>query len=92
MPAGVASSATDAAGHRRRLRARFMSSGGENMPDYELIEMVLFAALPRGDVKPLARRLIKRFGGFADALAAPPEKLAEVEGMIVSHPVVYEAA
>ena len=66
------------------------------MPDYELIEMVLFAALPRGDVKPLARRLIKRFGGFADALAAPPEKLAEVEGIgdsaIVALKVVEAAA
>ncbi len=81
MPARVASRATDAAGHRRRLRARFMSGGGEKMPDYELIEMVLFAALPRGDAKPLAKRLLQRFGNFADALAAPPEKLAEVEGV-----------
>ena len=81
MSAGVASPAAVVAGHRRRLRARFMSGGGEKMPDYELIEMVLFAALPRGDAKPLAKRLLKRFGSFADALAAPSEKLTEVEGM-----------
>tara|TARA_R110000787_G_scaffold285173_2_gene400238 strand:+ start:199725 stop:200420 length:696 start_codon:yes stop_codon:yes gene_type:complete len=96
MPADVASSAADAAGHRRRLRARFLSGGGEKMPDYELIEMVLFAALPRGDAKPLAKRLLKRFDSFADALAAPPEKLAEVEGMgaaaVVALKVVEAAA
>lgn len=68
-------------GHRQRLRNRFLASGGERMPDYELLEMVLFAAIPRGDVKPLAKRLLKRFGSFADAIAAPPEALSEVQGM-----------
>ena len=51
------------------------------MPDYELIEIVLFAAIPRGDVKPLAKRFLKRFGSFADAIASPPDILSEVEGM-----------
>ncbi len=51
------------------------------MPDYELMELVLFRALPRRDVKPIAKRLIARFGSFAEALAAPVERLAEVEGM-----------
>ncbi|MEQ8320124.1 MAG: DNA repair protein RadC [Rhodospirillales bacterium] len=68
-------------GHRQRLRNRFLASGGERMPDYELLEMVLFAAIPRGDVKPLAKRLLKRFGSFADTIAAPPEALSEVQGM-----------
>jgi DNA repair protein RadC len=51
------------------------------MPDYELLELVLFRALPRRDVKPIAKRLIARFGSFAEAIAAPVERLAEVEGM-----------
>jgi DNA repair protein RadC len=51
------------------------------MPDYELLEMVRFAAIPRGEVKPLAKRLLKRFGSFADAIASPPDILSEVEGM-----------
>ena len=68
-------------GHRQRLRQRFLKTGGVGMPDYELIEMILFAAIPRGDVKPLAKRLLKRFGSFADAIAAPVEALREIEGM-----------
>jgi DNA repair protein RadC len=69
------------AGHRQRLRSRFLASGGESMPDYELLEMVLFAAIPRGDVKPLAKRLLKRFGSFADTIAAPHDVLREVQGV-----------
>jgi DNA repair protein RadC len=68
-------------GHRERLRARFRTGGAEAMPDYELLELVLFAAIPRKDVKPLAKTLIARFGGFAEAIAAPRERLLEVEGM-----------
>ncbi len=51
------------------------------MPDYELLELALFAAIPRRDIKPLAKALIARFGGFAEAIAAPRERLLEVEGM-----------
>ncbi len=51
------------------------------MPDYELMELVLFAAIPRRDVKPLAKALIARFGSFAEAIAAPRERILEVEGM-----------
>lgn len=58
-----------------------MKSSGDALPDYELLEMVLFAAIPRGDVKPLAKRLIKRFGSFADVIAAEPSTLMEVDGM-----------
>jgi len=66
--------------HRRRLRERFAAAGAEAMPDYELLELVLFRAIPRQDVKPLARRLIECFGDFNHVLSAPPARLAEVEG------------
>lgn len=67
--------------HRRRLRARFLDGGADAMPDYELMELVLFAAIPRRDVKPLAKALIERFGSFAETIAAPRERLAEVAGV-----------
>lgn len=70
-----------AAGHRERLRARFRKTGSEGLHDYELLELVLFRAIPRRDVKPLAKDLIKTFGGFAEALAAPIERLTEVKGV-----------
>ena len=63
-------------GHRQRLRQRLITAGAENMPDYELLETILFAAHPRGDVKPLAKELLDRFGGFAATLSAEPEALA----------------
>jgi len=68
-------------GHRDRLRTRFREAGGDALADYELIELILFRAIPRRDVKPLAKKLIERFGSFAEALAAPPLRLAEIEGM-----------
>jgi DNA repair protein RadC len=68
-------------GHRARLRDRLLQAGSEAVADYELIELVLFRALPRRDVKPLAKALIARFGSFAEAIAAEPARLAEVEGM-----------
>ncbi|HEY5338308.1 MAG TPA: UPF0758 domain-containing protein [Rhizomicrobium sp.] len=69
------------AGHRQRLRARFAKGGPDAMPDYELLEMVLFAALPRRDVKPLAKTLLARFGNFAEVIAAPRERLREIPGI-----------
>ena len=69
-----------AAGHRERLRARFMRAGPEALDDYELLELVLFRAIPRQDVKPLAKRLLSAFGDFNHVLAAPPARLAEVQG------------
>ncbi len=69
------------AGHRQRLRSRFLAGGADSMADYELLEIVLFGAIPRGDVKPLAKRLLKRFGSFADTIAAAPDALVEVQGM-----------
>ena len=68
-------------GHRDRLRERFASDGGETMPDYELLELLLFQIIPRRDVKPLAKQLIARFGSFAETLAAPIEHLQEFNGM-----------
>ncbi|KPP89146.1 MAG: DNA repair protein RadC [Rhodobacteraceae bacterium HLUCCA08] len=67
--------------HRKRLRDRFMAGGADAMPDYELLELVLFRAIPRQDVKPLARRLIDHFGDFNRVLSAPPERLRGVDGV-----------
>ena len=68
-------------GHRERLRSRFREAGADALADYELLELLLFRALPRRDVKPLAKLLLARFGSFAEVLAAPPARLAEVEGL-----------
>ena len=68
-------------GHRERLRNRFREAGAEALADYELVELLLFRAIPRRDVKPLAKAVIARFGSFAEAIAAPPERLAEIDGM-----------
>jgi DNA repair protein RadC len=68
-------------GHRDRLRARFAETGGDALPDYELLELVLFRSIPRQDVKPIAKDLIKRFGTFAEVLAAPPARLTAVAGI-----------
>ncbi|CAE7405082.1 map [Symbiodinium microadriaticum] len=68
-------------GHRDRLRARFNEAGPDALADYELLELILFRALPRGDVKPLAKTLIAQFGSFAGALAADPDALADVKGV-----------
>lgn len=68
-------------GHRQRLRERFMEGGAGALADYELLELVLFRAIPRRDVKPLAKALIKRFGSFAETVAARPERLREIEGL-----------
>jgi DNA repair protein RadC len=62
-------------GHRGRLRQRLLDAGAQNLPDYELLEVLLFANDPRKDVKPLAKRLIDRFGGFPEVLSAAPDAL-----------------
>jgi DNA repair protein RadC len=67
--------------HRQRLRARFMAAGHTAMPDYELLELVLFRALPRKDVKPLARALLDKFGGFDRVITAPEARLRDVAGV-----------
>ncbi len=68
-------------GHRTRLRQRFEDVGEQAMPDYELLELVLFRSIPQRDVKPLAKTLIARFGSFAEVLGARQERLTEVEGV-----------
>jgi DNA repair protein RadC len=70
-------------GHRERLRSRLKEAGAGALADYELLELVLFRAIPRRDVKPLAKSLIARFGSFAEVIAADPRRLAEIEGMSV---------
>lgn len=67
--------------HRKRLRERFAVGGPAAMPDYELLELILFRSLPRCDVKPVAHRLIVTFGDFNRVLSAPVERLTEVRGV-----------
>ncbi|NWH09380.1 MAG: DNA repair protein RadC [Alphaproteobacteria bacterium] len=69
------------AGHRERLRARFIEGGEDAVADYELLELILFRAIPRIDVKPLAKALLQRFGSFSEVLSAPMERLLEIDGM-----------
>jgi len=80
-PSGPAEKAPHFHGHRARLRRRFLEAGSEALSDYELIELILFRAIARRDVKPLAKRLIEAFGSFAEVIAAPRQRLAEVEGL-----------
>ncbi len=68
-------------GHRARMRTRLLTAGPEALADYELLEMVLFLALPRRDTKSIAKALMARFGSFAAAIAAPLNDLRAVEGM-----------
>ncbi len=68
-------------GHRDRLRERFALAGADALPDYELLELVLFRSIPRRDVKPIAKELIRRFGSFAEVVAAPQHLLTEVPGV-----------
>ncbi len=68
-------------GHRARLRLRLLTAGPDAIADHELLEMVLFLALPRRDTKPIARALLGRFGSFAAAIAAPLSDLRATEGL-----------
>jgi DNA repair protein RadC len=68
-------------GHRERLRERFRAAGSDAVSDYELLELVLFRALGRRDVKPLAKSLIARFGSFGEVISAPWPLLAEMDGL-----------
>ncbi len=66
-------------GHRQRLRDRFLKPGGEHIADYELLEMILFSARPRGDTKPLAKRLLKHFGSFDAVIHADSAELSKID-------------
>ncbi len=83
------------ADHRKRLRERFREGGADALPDYEMLELVLFRAIPRQDVKPLARRLIDTFGDFNRVLSASPQSLAQIKGVgetVITELKVVEAA
>lgn len=73
--------APDHAGHRQRLRERFLKGGADAMPDYELLELILFRALPRRDTKALAKKLLAHFGTFNEVINAPEPRLKEVSGV-----------
>ena len=82
-------------GHRERLRARFMEAGAQALADYEMLELVLFRAVPRRDVKPLAKDLLQRFGSFAEVISAPADRLKEEglgEAAVIELKVVQAAA
>ncbi|MFN3077609.1 MAG: RadC family protein [Alphaproteobacteria bacterium] len=68
-------------GHRKRLREKLLSQGGDAMADYELLELLLMLAIPRRDVKPLAKTLLKRHGGFAEVIAAEAALLSRERGI-----------
>lgn len=83
------------ADHRKRLRKRFIEGGAQAMPDYELLELVLFRAIPRQDVKPLARLLLDTFGDFNRVVSAPVQRLMLVKGVgeaVVQELKIVEAA
>jgi DNA repair protein RadC len=81
------------AGHRERLRQRFLKAP-DALPDYEILELILFRSIPRKDVKPLAKELLKEFGSLSGALSAAPVRLRDFkvpEGAIVDFRIVREA-
>ena len=83
------------ADHRARLRERFLAGGAAAMPDYELLELILFRAVPRQDMKPLARRLLDRFGDFNRVISAEPAQLGQIEGVgpaIIAELKIVEAS
>jgi DNA repair protein RadC len=82
-------------GHRERLRARFCDAGADALADYELLELLLFRAIPRRDVKPLAKDLIKKFGSFAEVVSAPRKRLSADGGLseaVITELKVVQAA
>ena len=92
LPAKLPSYIAD---HRKRLRDRFMTGGAAALPDYELLELLLFRAIPRMDVKPLARLLLDTFGDFNRVISAAPQRLMMVKGVgeaVVQELKIVEAA
>ena len=80
-PDGLAEAPPHFHGHRDRLRARFREAGAEALADYEMLELILFRAIPQRDVKPLAKTLLQKFGSYAEVISAPAERLKEVDGV-----------
>jgi DNA repair protein RadC len=80
-PAPAESSSSGAEGHRARMRQRLLTAGPDALADHEMLEMLLFLALPRRDTKPIARELLTRFGGFGAVVTASPDELRATEGL-----------
>ena len=80
------------AGHRDRLRERFLRGGSDAVQDYELLELLLFSAIPRRDVKPIAKTLLKQFGSVAGVVTARPEQLMQVDGIKEASATALKAA
>lgn len=91
MPEAAEKDAPHYHGHRDRLRERFVQGGAAAMADYELLELLLFMAIPRRDVKPLAKELIKKFGNLAGVLNAPFPALAEIDGLSETSAIALKA-
>ena len=90
MPETVKKPEPHHVGHRDRLRERFLKSGVDGVQDYELLEMILFAAIPRRDVKPLAKDLLKEFGSIPGILSASVEELQKVKGLSENAAVLFK--
>ena len=71
----------DHSGHRDRLRERFLIGGADALADYELLELILFMAIPRKDTKPLAKALLAQFGSLPALLSAPTHQLTQINGV-----------
>jgi DNA repair protein RadC len=92
VPAGEEKSApAGSEGHRERLRQRLLIAGPDSLNDQDLLEIILFLALPRRDTKPIAKALLARFGSFANAIAAPVNELRSIEHMKESGPAALKA-
>lgn len=68
-------------GHRKRLRERFLKEGLDSFEDHQVLELLLFQAVPRLDTNPIAHKLMKRFGSLSAVLEADPKDVASVEGV-----------
>ena len=79
--AGLAASPAGAEGHRARMRQRLLKAGPDALADHEMLEMILYIALPRRDTKPLAREALRRFQGFNGVIGAPVTELLAIDGL-----------
>ena len=82
----------DYIGHRKRLRERFLKVGPDGLADYGLLELMLFGAQTRRDVKPLAKALLERFGSFVEVISADPQAMTEVAGVGESAVIALKSA
>ena len=80
----------DYLGHRSRLRERFLKSNGKDMADYELIELLLTYVIPRRDVKPIAKELIRKFGSLGDVVNADISRITEVNGIKENTAIMFK--